>query len=160
GFVATIVCQSSAVVGAITVAAANAGLFDLSGAVWLVLGSNLGSGLNNLILARTLRGEASQIALFQTVQKVAGFVVLLAIVAAGAVAERTFLADGAALFAHNASGQLAAIFLFYQIAGSLFCSIFLGWIMAILEYLSPPSELQELSKPAYLIDEALVDPTL
>jgi phosphate:Na+ symporter len=159
GFGLTIVCQSSVVVGAIAVAATGVGLFDLAGAIWLVLGANLGAGFNHLILARTLRGEGSQIALMQTAQKLAGFIVVGGVILLEALLSRPLLEPAAGLFAHAASGQLAAIVLGYQIAGALLCTLLLGRILGLLERLFPPSALQEMSKPAFLIDEALVEPT-
>jgi phosphate:Na+ symporter len=159
GFGLTIVCQSSAVVGAIAVAATGAGLFDLAGAIWLVLGANLGASVNHFILARTLRGEASQIALMQTVQKISGFVLTGGLLGLGTMISRPLLEDGAALFAGTTPGQLATIFLAYQVAGALLCTLLRDRILGALERLFPPSALQEMSKPAFLIDEALVEPT-
>lgn len=160
GLVVTLACQSSSVVSAITVAATGAALFDLDGAIWLVFGSNLGSGLNNLILARTSRGEASQIATIQGVQKAAGFLIMSGLVALETMTGRPLFAPVTTVFAQTPSGQLAVIFLAYQVAGSLFCTLFLRQIIATLERLLPPSSLQEMSKPAFLVDEALVEPTL
>jgi phosphate:Na+ symporter len=159
GFGLTIVCQSSVVTSTIAVAATAAGLFDLDGAIWLVLGANLGSGFNYIVLSRTLRGEASQLVLMQTLQKVFGFLVVGGILLAEVITSRALLEPGAAIFAQSASGKLAAIALFHQIAGSLICTLLLGPIMRVLEWLLPPSELQEMSKPVYLIEEALVEPT-
>ena len=79
GIAMTFLCQSSTVVGAIAVAATGAGIFDLPSACWLIYGSNVGSGLNHVVLARTLRGDAAQIALIQFVQKFSGFSGILAI---------------------------------------------------------------------------------
>jgi phosphate:Na+ symporter len=160
GCALTIICQSSTVVGAIAVAATSIGIFDVAGAAWLVYGSNIGSGLNHMLLARSLRGDAAQIALIQVVQKFAGFAGVLAITGVEMIAGQQFLIPIAAHFDVHASGQVAVIFLAYQIVGSTLCSLFLNQIIGVLERVSPPSPLQEMSKPLYLIDEALVEPTL
>jgi phosphate:Na+ symporter len=159
GFGLTTVCQSSVVVGAIAVAASGVGLFDLGGAIWLVLGANLGAGFNHFILARTLRGEASQIALMQTAQKTAGFAVMGGIILLEALLSHPILAPAAAVVAQAPAGQLAAIIVAYQVAGALLCTLLRGRILAVLERVFPPSALQEMSKPAFLIDAALVEPT-
>ena len=159
GVGATVVCQSFVVTSTIAVAATGAGLFDLDGAIWLALGANAGSGINHVILAQTLRGEASQIALMQAVQKALGFLSIAGILVAEVIVSRPLLAAAAAIFAPTPSGQLAAIVLAYQIAGSLLCTLFLGPILHALERLLPPSPLQEMSKPEFLIEEALVEPT-
>ncbi len=155
----TLICQSSTVVGAIAVATTSIGIFGTESAVWLVLGSNLGSGLNHFILAKTMRGDAAQIALIQVAQKLAGFAGILAIMAMEAATSKSFLISGTSLFTDSASGKVAVVFLIYQLIGSLFCTMFFSQIVATLEWLSPPSQLQEMSKPAFLIDEALVEPT-
>jgi phosphate:Na+ symporter len=159
GFAATILCQSSVVVSAIAVAATGIGLFDLDGAIWLILGANLGSGLNSLIVARAHRGEAGQILLMQTVQKVFGFLVMGGLVGIEALTARGILEPAAAILTQTPSGQLAAFVVAYQLAGSLLCTLFRDPILGLLERLIPASALQEMSKPAFLIDEALVEPT-
>jgi phosphate:Na+ symporter len=45
------------------------------------------------------------------------------------------------------------------LAGSTVCTAFVGPILTLLERAAPPSNLQELSKPAYLIEDALVEPS-
>jgi phosphate:Na+ symporter len=155
----SLVCQSSSVAGALAVAGSSAGLVDLSGACWLIYGANLGSGFNFALLAKAHRGEAAQIALMQVAQKLAGFVVALLLIGIEHLTGRLIIENSVMTLAHSLSGQVAWIFLLYQVAGSLVCSIFVGPIIAVLERAAPPSKLQELSKPAYLIDDALVEPT-
>lgn len=155
----SLICQSSSVAGALAVAGSGTGLVDLSGACWLIYGSNLGSGANYFLLARAHRGEAAQIALMQVVQKFSGFAVVLLILGAERMSgtsliERTLVSLSASL-----TGQVAWIFLLYQLAGSSVCTALAGPIIAMLERTAPPSKLQELSKPAYLIDDALVEPS-
>jgi phosphate:Na+ symporter len=155
----SLVCQSSSVAGALAVAGSSAGLVDLSGACWLIYGANLGSGFNFALLAKAHRGEAAQIALMQAAQKLAGFVVALLLIGIGHLTGRLIIENSVMTLAHSLSGQVAWVFLFYQVAGSFVCTIFVGPIVAVLERTAPPSKLQELSKPAYLIDDALVEPT-
>jgi len=66
GAAITVVSQSSTVTGAIAVTAANIGGVDFSSACLLVYGANLGSGVNHIFLARSLKGDGRQIALMQT----------------------------------------------------------------------------------------------
>ena len=155
----TVACQSSTVVGAIAVTATSVGIFDLPSACWLIYGSNLGSGVNHIFLAQSLRGDAAQIAYTQVVQKFSGFFGILLLKGIEVATGHEFLYSETTYFAVHESGRVAIIFLLYQILGSLFCSIFLNQIIAVLEKISPPSPLQELSKPMYLIDEALVEST-
>jgi phosphate:Na+ symporter len=153
-------CQSSPVAGALAVAAASAGLIDLSGAAWIVYGANLGSGVNFVIFARPYHGEAKQIALLQAVQKVAGFTVVLVVIIIGGYFGKDPINAMAEALADNISGQIAWQFLLFQIVGSTVCTLLLGRILPLLERIAPPSTLQELSRPAFLTNDALVAPSL
>src|SRR3984893_8052891 len=75
----TVISQSSTVTGAISVTAANIGLVDLPGACLLIYGANLGSGISHMVLARGLRDEGRQIALMQALQKLFGFLTVIAV---------------------------------------------------------------------------------
>jgi phosphate:Na+ symporter len=66
----------------------------------------------------------------------------------------------AATVADGVPGQVATVFLAYQVIGSLICTLAFEPAMRVLQRLAPPSSLQELSKPAFLLVEALVDPSL
>ena len=155
----SLLCQSSSVAGALAVAGSSAGLVDLSGACWLIYGANLGSGANYALLAKAHNGEAAQIALMQVAQKLAGFAVV-ALIMAGERASGTSLIESTVVsLSTSLTGQVAWVFLFYQLAGSSVCTVLVGPILALLERASPPSKLQELSRPAYLIDDALVEPS-
>ena len=155
----SLACQSSSVAGALAVAGSSAGLVDLSAACWLIYGANLGSGFNFVLLAKAHRGEAAQIALMQAVQKFAGFAVVLVLVGAGHVTGHPAIENAVTALSASLSAQVAWVFLLYQLAGSLTCTALLGPIIALLERAAPTSKLQELSKPVYLIDDALVEPT-
>jgi phosphate:Na+ symporter len=159
GAVMALVCQSSSVAGALAVAGTSAGLFDLTGACWLIFGANLGSGANYVMLAKAHRGEPAQIALMQVVQKLIGFAVMMIIMAFENITGDRLIETTAMALAANVTGQLALVFLFYQLVGSTLCTLFVDQIMPLLERLAPPSDLQELSKPAFLIEDALVEPT-
>lgn len=153
------VCQSSSVASALAVAAASAGLVDLAGASWMIYGANLGSGAKFALLAHAHRGEAAQIVLMQVIQKLAGFTAMMAIIGVEYAAGDQLIESSVRALTGSISGQVAWIFLFYQTIGSLLCTIFTRQIIPLLEHMAPASALQELSKPAYLIDDALVEPS-
>ncbi len=154
-----LVSQSSSVASALAVAATHAGLLDVSSAFWLVYGANLGAAGNYLLAALPHRGEAAQIAIMQVVQKLSGLLVVFVVLAAGALVGRPFIADVTGALSNSASGQVAWVFLLYQIAGAALCTVLIDQILPLLERIAPPSKLQDLSKPAYLIEDALVEPS-
>jgi phosphate:Na+ symporter len=159
GIALSLACQSSSVAAALAVAGSSAGLVDLTGACWLIYGANLGSGFNFALLAKAHRGEAAQIALMQAVQKLAGFGVALLLVGVWLLSGHSVIESSIRALSTSLTGQVAWLFLLYQVAGSAVCTVFAAPIIGVLERLAPPSKLQELSKPAYLIEDALVEPT-
>jgi phosphate:Na+ symporter len=156
----TVISQSSTVTGAITVTAANIGLVDLPGACLLIYGANLGSGVTHVVLARGLRDEGRQIALMQAVQKLLGFLALMAVLMVERVTGQPLLQPAVAVLANTIPGQVAWVFLLYQLAGSTICSLLLPRLVPILERLLPPTRLEMLAKPAFLSDDALFEPSL
>ena len=156
----TVLSQSSTVTGAIAVTAANMGLLDLSGACLLVYGANLGSGVNHVVFARTLKDEGRQIALLQAAQKLFGLATVIVLVMLEWVLGRPLLAPAIAAVSGSAAGQVAWVFLLYQLAGSLLCTLFLPRLISLLERLAPPSKLDILGKPAFLSNDALFEPSL
>jgi phosphate:Na+ symporter len=155
----TLLCQSATVTTAIAVAAVNIGLTDFSGACLLVYGANLGSLINYYLLAASMSGEPRQITSMQVAQKIAGFVGILPVVVAELVTGRPFFELAAGVFSATVGGKVALLYLYYQAMGCLLCTIGFTPLVALIERLSPPTKLQELSRPAFLVDEALVDPT-
>jgi phosphate:Na+ symporter len=143
----------------LAVASAGAGLVDLTGACWLVYGANLGSGANYALLAKAHRGEAAQIAWMQVAQKLLGFAAIVAVMLYERLAGVAMIEDAARALAQTLAGQVAWVFLASQLAGSLLCTLLFPWLIPLFERLAPPSELQALAKPAFLIDDALVEPS-
>jgi phosphate:Na+ symporter len=156
----TVISQSSTVTGAISVTAANIGLVDLPGACLLIYGANLGSGVSHVLVARSLRDDGRQIALMQTLQKLFGFLAVVAILLAEWLSGKPLLAEAVTPLADTVAGQVAWVFLLYQVAGSTICSLFLSRLIPLLERLVPPSNLEMLGRPMYLSDDALFDPSL
>jgi phosphate:Na+ symporter len=159
GGVLTLMCQSSSVAGAIAVAATNIGLVDFSGACWMIYGANLGSAVNHYLLATGYRGEARQIALMQALQKLAGFAAVLIVLTLGAILQQPLIEQATAAVADTTASRVAWVFLTYQLLGSLACTLAFEPLLRLFRRLAPPSPLQEMSKPAFLLDEALVDPS-
>lgn len=159
GAAVSMLCQSSSIASALAVAATGAGQIDFAGACWLIYGANLGSGLNYAMFARKHRGEAAQIALMQVAQKLLGFVVMLLITAVELATGWSLIENAAGALATTPAGKLAWVFLAYQVFGSVLCTLLFSDLMVLLERLAPPGQLQELSKPAYLVEEALVEPS-
>jgi phosphate:Na+ symporter len=160
GAALAMVSQSSTVTGAVAVTAANIGLVDLSGASLMVYGANLGSGLTYALLARGLKNEGRQIAVMQSLQKLLGFLAIVTVLAVERGLGRPLLDPAIEAVTVSIPGQVATLFLLYQIAGSTICAAFMGPLMSRVERLFPPGKLEMLARPEFLSDEALVEPSL
>jgi phosphate:Na+ symporter len=159
GIALTVLSQSATVTSAIGVAAVNIGLMDFSSACLLVYGANVASAVNYYLLSASMSGEARQIGLMQVAQKIAGFAGIVPVVVAEVITGRHLFEPAASMVAATVGGKVAFVFLYYQAIGCLLCTIGFAPLLRLLERLSPPTKLQELSRPAYLVDEALVEPT-
>ncbi|AWK86828.1 Na/Pi cotransporter family protein [Azospirillum thermophilum] len=158
GTAVTMIAQSSATVAVLAVTMAAAGLFGERETILLVLGSSLGSGLTTLLMGGNLDGRAGQLAIFQALFKALGVAILLPLL----LLEE---ASGLPLLRHlidQAAGTLperiAWVFVACQVVPALAMLPFYGAMERLLARLSPPTETEELSRPRYLSDEALLDP--
>ena len=156
GVALALATQSSTVAGAIAVALVGAGIFELDTALLLMLGANGGSGLNYAFLARQGEATGRHILLFQAAQKLVGTLVLLVPFAVSTEAMTQLLLAIPTDDAH----RLAVAFLLVQIVGSLACTLVLEPFSDLLCRLIPPRHEDVLSKPAFLVDEALDDADL
>lgn len=155
----TIVSQSSTVTGAVAVTTTNIALIDFNGACLLIYGANLGSAFNHIFLARNLRSDERQVTLMQSAQKLAGFFAVIPVTFAEWGTGHDILKPIAELLSSNVAGQVAGIFLLYQIIGSSICAVWLNHLVTLLERLTPPSHLEIFARPAYLSEAALAEPT-
>ena len=158
GTALTLLCQSSTVTSAIAVAAVNVGLIDFPAACILVYGANLGSTVNHYLQSVALRGDARQIAWMQIAQKLGGFAGILAIMLIGWLIHRPLIDITANALASTTGGKVAWVFLLFQLLGALACTFAFKPLLALLERIAPPTKLQALSTPAFLVEEALVEP--
>lgn len=153
GVALALATQSSTVAGAIAVVMVAAEVFGLDTALLLMLGANGGSGLNYVFLGRKGEATGRHILLFQALQKLAGTLILLLPFMVSAEMALHLLLMIPADDAH----RLAFAFLIAQIAGSLVCTFLLDPFSRLLHRWIPPRHEDVLSKPAFLVEEALED---
>jgi phosphate:Na+ symporter len=156
GLVLAAVTQSSTMAGAIAVALVSVGVFDLPTALVLLVGASAGSAVNYAILAR--RGDAvgRHILLFQAAQKLFGSALLAIALAVFGSRIGPLLSE----LKQGASMAFATAFLAVQVAGSLACTLLYGPLSRLLKKIAPPEAGEALGRPAYLLQEALADPSL
>lgn len=156
GLVLAALTQSSTVAGAIAVALVSVGVLDLPTALILLVGASLGSATNYAFLGRKGDAVGRQILLFQACQKLFGAAMLgLALIVFG---DKVKVPLEAAKL--GPAPAFAWAFLAVQITGSAACTLLRAPLSRVLQRLAPASAEETLAKPAYLLDEALTDPSL
>jgi len=153
------IVQSAASVSAIAIALANTGLLNLDSALMIIYGTNIGPGISTWILGSKLHGAPKQITYFQVLFK---FTALTIMVSLFYVENYTGIPLVEALLqkiTSDFSQQLALGYLLFQIVGAVSISMFMDPIHRMLERFFPETEVDQLSKPQFLYDEALRQPT-
>ena len=148
--------QSSTVAGAIAVAVVRAGVFDLGAAALLLIGASVGSAVNYGLPGWKGEAVGRHVMLFQAAQKLCGAAFLVVFLLAAGGRPETLLPGRSS----DAAMAFAWIFLVTQICGSLACTLLHGPLSRLFERLTPPAPHEALGRPAFLLDEALADPSL
>ncbi len=149
GAAVSVLTQSSSVAAALAVAAVTNKLLPLPAALPLIAGANAAAVVNNFL---KMQGETATRQVFglQIVQKAAGSLLLVGLAAApwvlGGIATR------------GGSGRIAVVFMAAQFAGAAAASLLAGPVAALVARLTPVSAAETLSKPQFLLREALDDP--
>lgn len=155
GLMVTLVLQSSSTVSILAVAMSATGFLPLQDAVILVCGANLGSGLSVALVSSHLVGLPRQLALWQSLVKTLGSMVVLAI------SPVTFGSD---IIQHELKDTfsvptlIAISYLTLNLSGAMLAGLFQPYLMRLLERLSPGDSERKQYEPAYIIEEAAEDP--
>ena len=148
--------QSSTVAGAIAVAVVRAGVFDLGAASMLLIGASVGSAINYGLPGWKGEAVGRHVMLFQTAQKLSGAALLIVFLALTGGRPETLLP----LLQSDVAMAFAWVFLVTQIGGSLVCTLLDTPLLRLFERFAPPAPVDALGRPAFLLDEALADPSL
>jgi phosphate:Na+ symporter len=157
GVLVTLVAQSSSTVSILAITFAAAQLITYDQTVMIVYGASLGSGLSVLLLARSFSGSARQLVLFQALFKCLGtmlFLLLYVIEHAMDVPLVLALCD---LLAAEPSRKVGWLFLMLQLCTALALTPFTSVLLGLIARFSPPSASEDLSRPAFINEQAQQD---
>jgi phosphate:Na+ symporter len=158
GYVLAIALQSSSVVAVLALPLAAEGIVDLQAMSALIVGACAGSGTAVVLVSSGLEGPARQLAMTQGLVRGVGSLCLLPLVLAESQGHPVGLAALAEHATDRLPTQVGLVFLYVQLVG-----IVVAWglrrpILGIAARFAPPSPAEQLSRPAYLYDEAIADP--
>lgn len=158
GALVTVVAQSSSTVSILLVMLQSAGLLSVEQAGAGICGASFGSGLAVWLLGGRLPGSARQAVIFQAGLRMAGAVLLLALLAVEQASELPLLLAGIRALGVGAAMQLALVFLALQLGMALLVAPLHGPISRLLERLAPDSDAEQAGRPRFLHAQALEDP--
>lgn len=151
GLFFTLVTQSASTITMLIVALVSSGVIPIESASFMVIGSNLGSGIALILFFTHLEGQQKRILFFQLITKCAGSFIVLILV----LVKPSLLISGNASQFNDMALQLALLYLYLQITGALFSSFFQNKLLFFLEKKLPDSEKDIITKPKFLYPEAL-----
>lgn len=157
GFIAAGISQSSSTPTILVVALMHAHVLDLSDAVFVVMGANLGSGVAALATAGGLEGTGRQLCYVHVLVKGIGCALVGAVLGGAHVLGLHPLDALDNLAGHQASASLSILFLALQLAGAVPVSFARGLTEGIAARLSPPTVEDSASRPRFIHDQALED---
>ncbi len=137
-------------VSVIALALVVAGVLDTEEGILIVVGANLGSGIQTIIQGAGLSGTARQLNLYQLLMKIIGVAVLLPLLLLEhSVGIPTVGALVRGLSADPAL-QLTGVHWMFQIASATVASVFNTPLLTLVERLSPQTTEEALSKPRFI----------
>ncbi len=160
GAAMALVVQSSSTVAAAVVALSATGWLTFEALAALVYGAAIGSAASSLIVGCRMQGTGRQLLLFQAFGKALGVAVLLLL----AAAERALGLPSAmhVLVLTLASGpgaQTGIAFTVVQLTAAVLATLLRHPLARLCARLSPTDPGESLSRPRFLYDEALDEPT-
>jgi len=152
GLFFTLVTQSASTITMLIVALVFSGVIPLESASFMVIGSNVGSGLALILFFTHLEGQQKRILFFQLITKCAGsFIVLIILL----INPDLFWISSGENYLNDMALQLALLYLYLQITGAIFSSLFQNKLLFLLLKKLPDSEKDIIAKPKFLYPEAL-----
>ncbi|MFG1462356.1 Na/Pi symporter [Xanthobacter sp. DSM 24535] len=159
GFVVAVITQSASTATILAVAATHAHMLGLEDAFYLILGANFGSGIATLLTSGGLVGIGKQLCFVHILVKGVGCIIVFAVWQAANLAGW----DSPAILARLGGGEpalsISLLFLALQVSGGLVVTGLRGLSEKIAVALSPASVEDRVSRPHFIHDSAIRDPS-
>src|SRR5215831_9976197 len=153
------VTQSSTAVSILSIGLAQTGLLGAFATMSALYGANLGSTFSRMLLSSGLRGSVRQLTAFRDSFKIAGAVIFVALLY---TEKFTGVPLVYALVRHVSTRidhQMAFVFLPFNLGTAIIFTIGQSGIHTLLEKRYPADEEEDLSKPQFLYDPAINEPS-
>ena len=154
GLFFTLISQSASVITILVITLVSSQVIPMDSAIFMIIGSNIGSGLSLLLFHPHLEGQQKKIILFQLSTKILGSFFILVIIL---ITPHIFFDFTLYKNINFLTIQLSLLYLYLQLTGALIATILNGKINALLNYLIPDQEIDLISKPKFIYQEILND---
>jgi phosphate:Na+ symporter len=158
GMACRMLIQSSSAIGVIALALQTAGVFTELQAMLVICGCGPGVALSGLFLAGNVRGASRQILLFQGLLNcLAGVSLGLLLIVDNALGLIGIM-DWMGQQMSDPAARIAVVYLANMALAWLFGVLSLPFIEEILNRIEPPTQSEDIARPAYIHDEAVQVP--
>ena len=157
GLFFSLATQSASSITMIVIALVYSSVIPIESAAFMVIGSNLGSGIALVLFHTHLEGQQKRVLFFQLINKCSGSFILFMLLIINA---ELVLSEPSENNAKNLAIQLAMVYLLLQLAGAIFCDVFKKSLSSFLTKWLPENERDLISKPKYLYPEAISNSTI
>jgi phosphate:Na+ symporter len=158
GMLLRMVVHSSGASAAITITINHGGILGEFPAMMSMAGLGLGTAIATYFLSTNLRGIPRQVAMYQGITNVAASVVLGSLLLAERLSGVPMLLKFADLLSPTNSGRMAVMYLMLNLLIAIIAITGIRWAPAWLAKRSPPTPEEDLSRPMYVVPEALLSP--
>ena len=152
------VVHSSGACAAITITINHGGMLGEFPAMMSLAGLGIGTAIATFFLSGNLRGIPRQIAIYQGLTNVAAGLLVAALLLMERLSGVPLLLVLANTISASNSGRMAVMYLILNIAIAAIALGGLRWAPGWLARMSPPTHEEDLSRPMYLHEEALLSP--
>src|SRR5262249_30283512 len=146
-------------VSILTIGLARTGLLGAFPTMSALYGANLGSTFSRMLLSSGLRGSVRQLTAFQDLFKIAGAIIFVALLYTEAFTGVPLVYALVRHVSTRIDHQMAFVFLLFNLGTAIIFTIGQSWIHTLLEKRYPADEEEDLSKPQFLYDEAINEPS-
>jgi phosphate:Na+ symporter len=159
GVVLRLIAQSTSSVIVITVTFLQLGGIGIETAMFIVFGAVMGSAVSTWIISAHLRGSSRQLAVFQIISDASVSLLFTIFATAEVLTDIPLLKDAVEALTADPDKQLAFLYLGLRLVSFGFAMAFHNHVVTLLERLSPPSREEKLSRPQFIFDEAVSEPS-
>jgi phosphate:Na+ symporter len=151
--------QTSLAVVVMCIAFQQAGVLSLNDSMMLIYGANTGSSVLTMILASGLTGASRQVAMFQVSYNIAGAIIFVPLFYIEYYTGAPLVRHAVETITSNNATQLAIVNLIFNFVPGILLFALVSPLERLFKKLWPETAEEKASKPRYLHEQALEDPS-